>query len=345
MTPEQRSAMEQAKAALELAARAHDAMNDASPNLYAETRWDIAEMAKAALPALTTALAADAAGTMKVDENGLLPCPFCGDHPDFSIGNNGTDKSSDHLISCQNEKCAAQPNMLIVVEDNEPPDAAIKIWNTRALSAQPAADMQGGAKDALIERLKNEAIFHAGEARAANATLNEIYQAVSQATGEKANWNGARPVVEELNRLRGDMQRVRDAALEEAAKYFQKKLDDYCEEHFHTDFETGAREAGNRAKEDYANNLEEIIEQIRALIATPQAAGVVRATWGRIAGEGAKLKREQLYREIGKVTEKGLRSDLEHTFSKLFMFLEEDLSKAMLPAPPQPGAGEKDGAG
>jgi len=48
-----------------------------------------------------------------------------------------------------------------------------------------------------------------------------------------------------------------------------------------------------------------------------------------IASEGAFLKREQLYREIGKVSDPTLRSNLEHTYSKLFMFLEEDIARAL----------------
>ncbi len=54
----------------------------------------------------------------------------------------------------------------------------------------------------LSEKLKFEAQFHAGGARAANATLNEIYQICSEATGEKANWNGARPVREYVEALK-----------------------------------------------------------------------------------------------------------------------------------------------
>jgi hypothetical protein len=55
---------------------------------------------------------------------------------------------------------------------------------------------------ALSERLLQEAQIHALEARTANATIAEIYQAVSGATGEPGNWHGAAPVVEELTRLR-----------------------------------------------------------------------------------------------------------------------------------------------
>lgn len=46
----------------------------------------------------------------------------------------------------------------------------------------------------LINRLQLEAQAHAQEARTANATIAEIYQAVSGGTGEPGNWHGAEPV-------------------------------------------------------------------------------------------------------------------------------------------------------
>lgn len=51
--------------------------------------------------------------------------------------------------------------------------------------------------------------------------------------------------------------------------------------------------------------------------------------WRTIATEGAKLKREQLDREIGKLKDPTERANLGHTFSKLFMFLEEDLERTL----------------
>lgn len=48
-----------------------------------------------------------------------------------------------------------------------------------------------------------------------------------------------------------------------------------------------------------------------------------------VAGEGTRLKREQLEREICSVQDSTLRSNLLHTFSKLFMFLEEDIRMAL----------------
>ena len=48
------------------------------------------------------------------------------------------------------------------------------------------------------------------------------------------------------------------------------------------------------------------------------------SAWSEIATEGAKLKREQLEREIGRLKDSTERGNLTHTFSKLFMFLAED---------------------
>jgi len=68
----------------------------------------------------------------------------------------------------------------------------------------------------LTDRLRLEAQIHSGEARTANASLHEAYQAVSGRTGEPGNWNGAEPVKSEIERLRGrlaEAERVIDAVL------------------------------------------------------------------------------------------------------------------------------------
>lgn len=58
----------------------------------------------------------------------------------------------------------------------------------------------------LVDRLKLEAKGHAQEARTANATIAEAYQAVTGAKGEPGNWNGAVPIRTEVERLRGLVQ-------------------------------------------------------------------------------------------------------------------------------------------
>lgn len=48
--------------------------------------------------------------------------------------------------------------------------------------------------EALVERLKQEAQIHSGEARAHEATVRECYQSATGGTGEPATWNGAKPI-------------------------------------------------------------------------------------------------------------------------------------------------------
>lgn len=56
--------------------------------------------------------------------------------------------------------------------------------------------------EALNDRLLLEAQCHAMEARGANATIHDAYQAVTEGKGEPGNWNGAVPIKDELARLR-----------------------------------------------------------------------------------------------------------------------------------------------
>lgn len=71
----------------------------------------------------------------------------------------------------------------------------------------------------LCERLKLEAKIHAGEARGANKTIREAYQAVTGCTGEPANWNGAGPIKKEISRLR--------AELAEAVELLHRMIQDF----------------------------------------------------------------------------------------------------------------------
>jgi len=58
--------------------------------------------------------------------------------------------------------------------------------------------------------------------------------------------------------------------------------------------------------------------------------------WNAVAGEGARLKREQLERQIGLIKDPAERVSLWHTYSKLFMFLEDDLQAALRTAANNP---------
>lgn len=74
----------------------------------------------------------------------------------------------------------------------------------------------------LSERLKNEAQIHAQEARTAKATIAEIYQAVTGATGEPGNWNGAKPVIDDF------LEEFKAAGKERMAQSFRSFLVDLC---------------------------------------------------------------------------------------------------------------------
>lgn len=96
----------------------------------------------------------------------------------------------------------------------------IGIWEEPMLCSQGGVPYNKpllDAKDAEIERLRAlvlrlrlEAQGHAQEARTANGTIREAYQVVTGATGEPGNWNGAEPIREEINRLKGGLRKVRE---------------------------------------------------------------------------------------------------------------------------------------
>ncbi len=71
------------------------------------------------------------------------------------------------------------------------------------------AEAAEGQRDACLL----EAQSHAQEARAANATIAEIYQAFTASTGEPGNWNGAEPARKIMAKLA--------AAERDAARYAQ----------------------------------------------------------------------------------------------------------------------------
>lgn len=78
----------------------------------------------------------------------------------------------------------------------------------------------------LVDKIILEARIHAGEASAANATIYEIYQLLTGATGEPGNWNGADPArsyVETTNRYR---EALRDIAAHEPNESHNHNLND-----------------------------------------------------------------------------------------------------------------------
>jgi len=77
----------------------------------------------------------------------------------------------------------------------------------------------------LNDTLRQEAQMHAQEARTANGTIYEIYQAITGATGEPGNWNGAKPVIEKLAQLQERAGRMEDS-FKEMRKLIQTDCSD-----------------------------------------------------------------------------------------------------------------------
>lgn len=88
----------------------------------------------------------------------------------------------------------------------------------RAEAAEARADKaerERGEARSKAASLQRQAECWAMEARGANATIGEAYQAVTGATGEPGNWNGARPIKDALAE-----QLARIAALEKALGWY-----------------------------------------------------------------------------------------------------------------------------
>jgi len=66
------------------------------------------------------------------------------------------------------------------------------------------------AAEAKSERLLQEAQIQAQEMRTMKSIVNECYQAASDATGEAGNWNGSKPVVECISKLREQVARLEE---------------------------------------------------------------------------------------------------------------------------------------
>ncbi|PMR73752.1 hypothetical protein [Billgrantia endophytica] len=67
-------------------------------------------------------------------------------------------------------------------------------------------------KQALLDkndRMRLEAQSHAQETRTHRATVHDIYQIVTGATGEPGNWNGAEPVRKAFGQLLKDNAEIR----------------------------------------------------------------------------------------------------------------------------------------
>jgi len=87
-------------------------------------------------------------------------------------------------------------------------ESQLRVFNTRP--TEDALRAENERLQALCDRLEMEAKCHAGEARAANATVAEVYQICSGETGEPGNWHGAEPVRQVVGSLRAELDDAKD---------------------------------------------------------------------------------------------------------------------------------------
>lgn len=80
--------------------------------------------------------------------------------------------------------------------------------------------------EARAEALRAEAEQWAQEARTHKSSLHEAYQAVTGATGEPGNWNGARPIIEAFTSLRAERDGLREIVAE-VVDEFGGSIDQY----------------------------------------------------------------------------------------------------------------------
>jgi hypothetical protein len=74
--------------------------------------------------------------------------------------------------------------------------------------------------------LRLQAESWAMEAKTHESSLHEAYQAVTGATGEPGNWNGARPIIEALAAKDAEIERLREALKPFAKTDLTKTLPD-----------------------------------------------------------------------------------------------------------------------
>lgn len=103
-----------------------------------------------------------------------LACEF--DNEDSVVSRPEYDTLESRLIASQKE-CEEQARL-----------------NGMGASREAALEARLAKAESLSDQLKLAAQVHAQESRTANATIAEIYQLVTGATGEPGDWNGAEPV-------------------------------------------------------------------------------------------------------------------------------------------------------
>jgi hypothetical protein len=263
---------------------------------------------------------------------GLLPCPFC-NHPTPHFEREGTRRQSC-IVVCGNCGCRhessdvghlngsswnerAAPAVAVNAEAMEPTGPAfIGIGaDDKTISACVMRHMPDGVlmvEESVQEPIKS-AIKGLADALARVTRSAESAQPAKQraCAAEGCGWSG------QTDRMCGSVgplcprcgetteldtpavavsaEAVRNAALEEAAHWVQKRADDYDADHGTTDPDTGTREYPYEGAE-YVQELEEISDAIRALKSAPPAEsaqpnyqGMFRAAVASLAEISAAL--------------------------------------------------------
>lgn len=116
----------------------------------------------------------------------LLPCPFCG-NTDLRVALVLTALDQDYFaVDCF--ACDTSVSGMPSIAEAE------ERWNARASLPSAGATRQADDYRARFEAVKLQAQLWKQEARTANATIAEIYQICTGATGEPGRGNGAKPV-------------------------------------------------------------------------------------------------------------------------------------------------------
>lgn len=146
--------------------------------------------------------------------------------------------------------------------NSEPLINADWVWDAYTAEQMRAFALAARAKLVeLCDRLKLEAQTHAQEARTANATIAEIYQVTSGASGEPGNWHGAEPVKKKFAEL---TTRVQD--LEQSAEVHARNMRDLVAEHVRErDALRADRDQCVKNMNDNAEHADKLSERVREL--------------------------------------------------------------------------------
>jgi len=113
------------------------------------------------------------------------------------------------LVATLSEGIAVSPSLTGDGSHIDIPATEAKLQRAASTLQSLSADLDRvtAERDALLLQAQS----HAQEARTANATIYEIYQALSGGKGEPGNWNGARPAREYVERTEARISTLTEA--------------------------------------------------------------------------------------------------------------------------------------